>query len=255
VGTGSSGGATAPNAPALAVADRSLSVSPGHQGVDLGVSVSVPHPGDNVTVNIKGLPSYETITDKLDHKTFSGSNITLTAAEMNSGLTLNSSYRGHGHPTSTLTVTATDHTDSSSSAAQSILVKDPSATSVTGTSGSGSTGSSSTGSSGSGSSSQGSWPTQSGKGGHFDFSQLFEQHPGFARAVHTLSDAVSSTSAATSAAGSSADPTASAGDKAFALLNQMMAGDFGNTSHFAQGGTWSAQTQQPASNLLTRPQH
>ena len=156
MGTGASGGATAPQAPAITIANPSLSVSPG-QGVDLGVSVNVPNATDNVSVNIKGLPGYETITDKLDNKTFSGSNVTLTAAEVNSGLTLNSSYKGNGHPTSTLTVTATDQTNSSSSAAQSIAVTDPASTSATGTSGSGSTGSGSTATSGSGSSSHGGW--------------------------------------------------------------------------------------------------
>src|SRR6185437_7164466 len=131
-GTGSdstaSGGTTGTGtAPAVTVAADSLSVSPGHS-VDLGMSVSVPTTGDDVTVNISGLPKYETITDNLDHKTFSGSNITLTADEVNSGLSLTSNYKGHGHPTATLTVTETDHTANSSSAAQSIVVKDPAST-------------------------------------------------------------------------------------------------------------------------------
>src|SRR6185437_14101050 len=140
-GSSTSGGTTGPGSsstascgttgtgttPAVTVAADSLSVSPGHS-VDLGMSVSVPTTGDDVTVNISGLPKYETITDNLDHKTFSGSNITLTADEVNSGLSLTSNYKGHGHPTATLTVTATDHTANSSSAAQSIVVKDPAST-------------------------------------------------------------------------------------------------------------------------------
>lgn len=253
VGTGASGGATAPQAPAVTIANPSLSVSPG-QGVDLGVSVTLPNATDNVTVNVQGLPSYETITDKLDNKTFSGSSVTLSAAEANSGLTLNSSYTGNGQPTSTLTVTATDQTNNSSSAAQSIAVTDPSSTSATGTSGSGSTGSGSTTTSGSGSSSHGGWGHWGG--GHLsDVSQWFNSHPGFAKTAQTLSDAVSSKSGASSAAGSSTDQTASAGNKAFALFNQMMAGDFGNSSHFAQGGSSSAQIQQQTSNQLTRPLH
>ena len=56
-----------------------------------------------VTVTISGLPKYETVTDKLDGKTFSGSSVTLTAAEVSSGR----SAPRHGHPTATLTVTAT----------------------------------------------------------------------------------------------------------------------------------------------------
>jgi hypothetical protein len=127
-GTGSSGGATPPKSPVLSVADHSLSVSPGHS-VSLGIGVTVPNQGDAVTVNVAGLPKYETITDSLDHKTFSGSSISLTAAEVNSGLTLSSHYRGHGDPTATLTVTATDSTGKPvTSAAQTITVKDPPAT-------------------------------------------------------------------------------------------------------------------------------
>ncbi|HLZ05682.1 MAG TPA: hypothetical protein VKR55_26465 [Bradyrhizobium sp.] len=140
-GSSSSSGSGTGTAPAVTVAAHSLSVSPGHS-VDLGLSVSVPTTGDNVTVNISGLPKYESITDNLDHKTFSGSNITLTADEVNSGLSLASNYKGHGHPTATLTVTATDHTANSSSAAQSIVVKDPLSTGgTTGTSDPASTGS------------------------------------------------------------------------------------------------------------------
>jgi parallel beta-helix repeat protein len=246
VGTGASGGATPPKAPAVTVADPSLSVSRGH-GVDLGLSVSVPQPGDNVTVNIKGLAGYESITDNLDHTTFSGRNITLTAEQVNSGLTLNTSYRGNGDPSSTLSVTATDHTTNSSSAAQSIVVKDPSSTSATGTSGSGSTGMSGCSHGGS----SGQW----GGGQHSDISQWFDNHPGFVKALKSLSDALSSNSGANSAAGSSTAQTASAGDRAFAQFSQMMAGDFGNTSHFAQGGSSSVQPQQQTSNLLTRPMH
>ena len=61
--------------------------------VDLGVNVTTTDPNDLVTVNITGLPKYETITDKLDGQTFSGNNITLTAAQVDSGLTLKSNYR------------------------------------------------------------------------------------------------------------------------------------------------------------------
>lgn len=254
--TGTPGGATSSKAPTVTVADPTLSVSPGRRnGIDLGVNVGIPKAGDNVTVNIKGLPAYETITDKLDHKTFSGSNITLTAAEANSGLTLTSSYKGSGHPTATLTVTATDHTTKSSSAAQSIIVTDPPSSSVTSATGSGSTGTASTPAGSSGTRGSGS----SWHGGlsapHGDVSQWFDSHPDFARATKTLSDAMTSSKSgsATSLAGSSSGSAASAGDKAYALLNQMMAADFGNGSHFAQGGFSSAQNQQQPSGLLTRP--
>lgn len=69
----------ASTAPTLTVANNSLYVSLGGS-IPLGLEVSVPHAGDNVTVNISGLPKYETITDKLDGKSFSGSSVTLTAA-------------------------------------------------------------------------------------------------------------------------------------------------------------------------------
>src|SRR6202022_2381175 len=93
-------------APVLTVADPTLSVA-GHGGkVDLGVNVTTTDPNDVVTVNITGLPKYETITDKLDGKTFSGKNIILTAAQVDSGLTLISNYKGEGDPISKLALTA-----------------------------------------------------------------------------------------------------------------------------------------------------
>jgi hypothetical protein len=118
-----------PKAPALSVADHSLSVH-GHGGsVDLGLNVKSSDPKDVVSVNIKGLPRYETITDNLDHRTFWGKDITLSAAEVHSGLTLHSYHWGSGQPVATLTATATakDPTtgDATKSAAQTITVKDP----------------------------------------------------------------------------------------------------------------------------------
>ena len=60
----------------------------------------------------------------------SGGSVTLTAAEVNSGLTLTSNYTGSDHPVNTLTITASEtvgqHT--LTSAAQSIVVTDPAAT-------------------------------------------------------------------------------------------------------------------------------
>jgi len=80
-------------------------------------------------VNITGLPKYETITDKLDGQTFRGNNVTLTAAEVDSGLVLQSNYRGGGHPVATLTLTAAGKDPSTgavtTSASQTITVTDP----------------------------------------------------------------------------------------------------------------------------------
>jgi beta-glucanase (GH16 family) len=121
--------ASDPTAPVLSVADHSLSVHGRGGTVDLGLSVKSSDPDDAVSVNIKGLPRYETITDNLDHRTFSGKDITLTAAEVDSGLTLHSYYWGSGQPVATLAATATakDPTTGAvtTSAAQTITVTDP----------------------------------------------------------------------------------------------------------------------------------
>jgi hypothetical protein len=45
------------------------------------------------------------------------------------------------------------------------------------------------------------------------------------------------------------------GAKAYALFNQMMAGDFGRESHFAQAAAASSALSQQQANLLTRPLH
>jgi beta-glucanase (GH16 family) len=119
--------------PVLSVADRTLSVD-AHGAIDLGLSVKSSDPNDSVTVNIKGLPRYETITSDLDGHTFRGNNITLTAAQVEGGLTLHSNYRGSGHPVATLTATATGKDPVTgavaTSAAQTITVTDPPAASA-----------------------------------------------------------------------------------------------------------------------------
>jgi hypothetical protein len=126
--------ASDPTAPVLSVADDSLSVH-GHGGtVGLGLNVKSSDTNDAVSVEIKGLPRYETITDNLDGRTFRGNDITLTAAEVDSGLTLHSYHWGSSQPVATLAVTATakDPTTGAvaTSATQTITVKDPPATST-----------------------------------------------------------------------------------------------------------------------------
>lgn len=115
--------------PVLTVADHSLWVAGRGGKVDLGTKVTTTDSNDHVTVNITGLPRYETITDKLDGQTFRGDNITLTAAQVDSGLELHSYYRGGGHPTATLTLTASakDPTTGAvaTAAPQTITVVDP----------------------------------------------------------------------------------------------------------------------------------
>jgi hypothetical protein len=75
------------------------------------------------------VPKYETITDKLDGRTFSGNNVTLTAAEVDSGLVLQSNYRGGAHPVATLALTANAKDPVTgavtTSAPQTITVTDP----------------------------------------------------------------------------------------------------------------------------------
>jgi hypothetical protein len=68
--------------------------------VTLPISVAFDD-DDSVLVGIFGLPSGVTLTDAFDHKTFSGNSIVLTAAQVNSGLSLSSTGR---FADSTLTV-------------------------------------------------------------------------------------------------------------------------------------------------------
>jgi hypothetical protein len=119
-----------PEIPILTVGSSALTL-PAHGSVALPISVAAVDSDDTVTVTISGLRRYETITDNLDHKIFSGSSVTLTAAEVNSGLTLMSSYDGKGHPVNTLKITATNSTpgEEGTSATQTIKVTDPPATS------------------------------------------------------------------------------------------------------------------------------
>ncbi len=125
--------------PVLSVADNTLSVQPGGK-IDLGISVSTTDKNDVVSVNIRGLASYETITDNLDGRTFTGKNISLTAAQVASGLVLQSNYQGRGEPTATLSVTATGKDPISgavaTSATKTITVTDPPAA-ASGSSGAG----------------------------------------------------------------------------------------------------------------------
>jgi hypothetical protein len=128
--------ASDPTAPVLSVADHSPSVH-GHGGtVNLGLSVKSSDPNDTVSVNIKGLARHEMISDNLDGHWFGGNDVTLTAAEVNSGLTLHAfHWWGWGQPIATLavTATATDPTTGAvtTSAAQTITVTDPPARTAT----------------------------------------------------------------------------------------------------------------------------
>ena len=112
--------------PTLTISNLAPTVSAGGS-IPLGVQVTPADADDAVSVTISGLTSYETITDNLDQTIFSGGSVTLSAAEVNSGLTLHSSYGGTGHPVNNLIVTASNTTsgEASSSVAQTIVVTDP----------------------------------------------------------------------------------------------------------------------------------
>jgi hypothetical protein len=112
----------------LLIANKALTLPKGGS-VGMGLSVSLPGEEDTVTVQISGLKGYESVTNNFDHQTFSGGNgaITLTAAQVNSGLTLNSTYRGTGQPVNTLTLMASEisYGKTVKSASQTITVTDP----------------------------------------------------------------------------------------------------------------------------------
>ena len=115
-----------PEAPVLTINSHALTVNAGGS-ISLPIGVTAVDSDDTISIKITGLTKYETITDNLDHNVFSGRSVTLTAAEVNSGLTLNSTYGGSGHPVNTLTVTASNKTrgETGTSAAQTIAVTDP----------------------------------------------------------------------------------------------------------------------------------
>ena len=116
----------APAAPMLTIGNAALTVAAGGS-VPLGLQVTPGDANNVVSVTIGGLTGYETITDKLDRTIFSGKSITLSAAEVNSGLTLSSSYAGLGKPVNNLTVTASlsNQGGATTSTPQTIVVTDP----------------------------------------------------------------------------------------------------------------------------------
>jgi len=117
----------------LAIADSTLHVSAGGGTVGLGITETAPSSATAASITITGLPRYETITDGLGD-TFSGGRhgIKISEAQVNSGLTLTSNYQGTSDPTATLQITANDTVAgvASHSAAQTLTVIDPPATST-----------------------------------------------------------------------------------------------------------------------------
>jgi hypothetical protein len=101
----------------------------GSCGVCVSVSLPISVAGGDAddlattTVTIKGLANGATITDTLDGKTFSASTVTLTAAEVNSGLTLHPGKLTSG--TLTVTSSMTEGGGSATSAPLTISLSDP----------------------------------------------------------------------------------------------------------------------------------
>ncbi|MBV8449684.1 MAG: hypothetical protein JO124_17035 [Hyphomicrobiales bacterium] len=126
---------TAPEPPALTIANTSLTVTAGGS-VGLGITAAPVDSDDAVSVTISGIPSYETISapagDSVTQQN-GGSTwiISSTAGATISGLTLTSNYTGTGHPVAGLTVTASNTTsgEAASSASQTLNVTDPPAAS------------------------------------------------------------------------------------------------------------------------------
>src|SRR5262249_44239952 len=112
-----------PEPPTLTIANHAISAAK-IGTASLPITLAAVDSDDTVLVTITGLTRYETITDALDGKVFKGSTITLTAAEVASGLTLKSSYTGKGTPTNTLTISASNTTagEAATSASQTINV-------------------------------------------------------------------------------------------------------------------------------------
>jgi beta-glucanase (GH16 family) len=212
-------------APVLTVADPSLSVNGRGGTVDLGVKVSTTDPNDVVTVNITGLPKYETIVDSLDGHTFKGNNVTLTAAQVDSGLVLQSNYRGGGHPVATLTLAASAKDPVTSAVAtaapQTIIVTDPRST------------------------------TTASSASH-SFALLNQHRDLVTGAVATTAPQTIPVTGPPLATGKT---TASLASQSFALLNQCLAGNTGRVDPGQIVAAVSSGANGNQDSFLTRPQH
>jgi probable HAF family extracellular repeat protein len=130
--------------PPTPTAPSSLTV-PAGGSTPMGITVSPTDSDDTVSVTISGVPLFEsitapsgdTVTSQLVHGGGKGDTLTFTISapvgQSISGLTLNSSFAGKGHPVNTFTVTASNSTsgETGTSAAQTITVTDPPASAAT----------------------------------------------------------------------------------------------------------------------------
>ena len=114
--------------PTLSIASHSVTVPKGGSVALPTITVTPVDSDDTLTVKISGVPSYETITaNDGDVVAKNNRSYTFTAAEVESGLTLHSSYTGKKNPVDTLTVDAHNTTagERGDSASQTITVTDP----------------------------------------------------------------------------------------------------------------------------------
>jgi hypothetical protein len=107
---------------------------PAGGSTQMGIVLTAVDSDDTLSVSIGGVPAIESVTAAGATPTITkqGSTSTYTfnslpSADWNNGLILNSTYAGKGHPTNTLTVTASNTTAGESAAASSvsIAVTDP----------------------------------------------------------------------------------------------------------------------------------
>jgi hypothetical protein len=209
--------------------------------------VATTDPNDIVTVNIKGLPWYETITDNLDHHTFRGRNITLTAAQVDSGLTLQSNYSGSRDPVATLTLTATAKDPVTgavtTSAPRKITVTDPPPATATTTTSPRTTALTDP---------PLATATSTGSLASQGFALLNQHRDLVAGAVPTSAPQTTTVTDSPPATGTT---TASLASQSFALLNQYLAGNSGRVdpgqivAAVSSGANWNQDS------LLTKPQH
>jgi hypothetical protein len=121
---------SAPEPPTLTFAGSSVSVMAGGS-VALGITASPVDVDDRVSVIVKGVPGFETITAGAGEiVTQKGSTYTVTATTPGasiSDLTLNSFFKGKGHPVSHLSVTAANTTagEAATTASQTLTATDP----------------------------------------------------------------------------------------------------------------------------------
>ncbi|WOH67865.1 heparin lyase I family protein [Bradyrhizobium sp. BWA-3-5] len=268
--------------PVLTVANPALSVMGRGGTVGLGVNVSTTNTNERVTVNGTGLPKHETITSALGGQMFRGRDITLTAAQVSSGLTLTSSYRGGGDPVATPVLTSNTQDPVSgvvaSAEPQSISVSDPrpSATSMQPTAVMNPPPASGTRNSWTGQLAGGvnqQQPTSTGAtSGSQPISardlsaaistvmvspaaQGFALSNQFRSLVAGGSTAAPAAPAVTNDARSTSTTTASLASQSFALLNQYLAGSTGRVDHGQIVASVSNGAAAGQVSFLTRPQH